>query len=53
VEPALAEAGPGFSCQFERVGYFISDAKDHKSGVKPVFNRTVALKDSWAKQAGR
>ena len=53
VEPALAEAGPGFRCQFERVGYFISDSRDHQSGVKPVFNRTVALKDSWAKQTGR
>jgi glutaminyl-tRNA synthetase len=53
VEPSLAEVGPGFSCQFERVGYFISDLKDHQPGVKAVFNRTVALKDSWTKQAGR
>ena len=53
VEPALAAAGPGFACQFERVGYFISDSMDHQPGVKPVFNRTVALKDSWGKQAGR
>ena len=53
VEPALATAEPGFACQFERVGYFVADSKDHQSGVKPVFNRTVALKDSWGKQAGR
>jgi glutaminyl-tRNA synthetase len=53
VEPALAEAAPGFACQFERVGYFVSDNIDHQAGVKPVFNRTVALKDSWGKQAGR
>ena len=53
VEPALAEAEPGFACQFERIGYFVSDSIDHQPGVKPVFNRTVALKDSWGKQAGR
>ncbi len=53
IEPSLATADAGFSCQFERVGYFISDNKDHQPGVKPVFNRTVALKDSWTKQAGR
>jgi glutaminyl-tRNA synthetase len=52
VEPSLADAPAGFACQFERVGYFISDSKDHQPGVKPVFNRTVALKDSWGKQAG-
>ena len=53
VEPALAAADAGFSCQFERVGYFVSDSIDHQPGGKPVFNRTVALKDSWGKQAGR
>ena len=50
VEPSLADVSPGFRCQFERVGYFIADAKEHQPGVKAVFNRTVALKDSWAKQ---
>lgn len=49
VEPSLAMAEPGFSCQFERVGYFIADAKDHRADERPVFNRTVALKDSWTK----
>jgi glutaminyl-tRNA synthetase len=53
VEPALAEVDPGCACQFERVGYFVSDRIDHQPGSKPVFNRTVALKDSWGKQAGR
>ena len=53
IEPALADAEAGFSCQFERIGYFVSDSIDHQPGVKPVFNRTVALKDSWGKQAGR
>jgi glutaminyl-tRNA synthetase len=53
IEPSLAEAPAGFNCQFERVGYFVTDLKDHRPGVKAVFNRTVALKDSWAKQAGK
>ncbi|MFM2297227.1 MAG: hypothetical protein RL117_934 [Verrucomicrobiota bacterium] len=51
VEPALAAMTAGESCQFERTGYFVADAKDHQVGSKPVFNRTVGLKDSWAKQA--
>jgi glutaminyl-tRNA synthetase len=50
VEPSLAAAEPGFSCQFERLGYFVADIKDHQAGNKPVFNRTVALKDSWSRQ---
>ena len=50
VEPTLADVAPGFSCQFERVGYFVADSKDHRPGEKPVFNRTVALKDSWARK---
>jgi glutaminyl-tRNA synthetase len=53
MEPALATSEAGFSCQFDRTGYFIADAKDHQPGVKPVFNRTVALKDSWVKKGGR
>jgi glutaminyl-tRNA synthetase len=47
VEPALGEAEPGFRCQFERQGYFCVDPDS--SGEKPVFNRTVTLRDSWAK----
>jgi len=50
VEPALASAEPGFRCQFERTGYFIADAKDHVPGSKPVFNRTVALRDTSKKK---
>jgi glutaminyl-tRNA synthetase len=53
IEPAAASADAGFTCQFERVGYFVADSKDHQPGIKPVFNRTVALKDSWGKQAAR
>jgi glutaminyl-tRNA synthetase len=48
LEPALAQARPGEHFQFERSGYFIADAKLSKVG-DPVFNRTVTLRDSWAK----
>jgi glutaminyl-tRNA synthetase len=47
VEPSLTEAKPGDKFQFERTGYFCADL-DSAPG-KPVFNRTVTLKDSWAK----
>ena len=48
LEPMLAKAEPGSRYQFERVGYFCVDIKDAKPGT-PVFNRTVTLKDTWAK----
>ena len=48
VEPSLAQAAPGIPFQFERQGYFCLDAVD-STGGKRVFNRTVPLKDSWAK----
>jgi glutaminyl-tRNA synthetase len=51
VEPSLAEAGPGARFQFERLGYFCVDP-DRRPGA-PVFNRTVTLKDTWAKIAQR
>jgi glutaminyl-tRNA synthetase len=47
VEPSLAGAAPGARFQFERTGYFVVDP-DTTTG-KLVFNRTVTLKDSWAK----
>jgi glutaminyl-tRNA synthetase len=47
VEPSLASAVPGVSYQFERLGYFCAD-KDSTPN-KLVFNRTVALRDTWAK----
>jgi glutaminyl-tRNA synthetase len=50
VELALATVEQGFRCQFERTGYFVADSKDHVPGERIVFNRTVALRDSWAKQ---
>ena len=52
IEPSLAAAQPGFVCQFERIGYFVADCIDHQPGRKPVFNRTVALRDSWTKKSG-
>jgi glutaminyl-tRNA synthetase len=52
VEPALADDPPGTFYQFERQGYFISDPIDSRPGSL-VFNRTVALRDSWAKIAAR
>lgn len=48
LEPALASLKPEDRVQFERVGYFCADRYDH-TPEKPVFNRTVGLKDSWAK----
>ncbi len=48
VEPSLAAVAPEFLCQFERTGYFVADRYDH-SPEKPVFNRSVGLRDSWSK----
>jgi glutaminyl-tRNA synthetase len=48
VEPALAGVAPESRFQFERQGYFVADWKDHTQG-RPVFNRTVGLRDTWAK----
>ncbi len=50
VEPSLREATVGERFQFERVGYFCVDSK-HSSPGAPVFNRTVTLRDTWAKIA--
>ena len=47
VEPMLTDSSPEEVYQFERVGYFVADRRDHVSGEKLVFNRTVALRDSW------
>jgi len=52
VEPALGEARPGDAFQFEREGYFCLDPA-HVHGAEPVFNRTVTLRDTWAKIAGQ
>jgi len=48
LEPGLQKALPGTRYQFERLGYFSVDGKD-SSAAKPVFNRTVTLRDTWAR----
>ena len=48
VEPTVAQGKPGDFFQFERVGYFSID-QDSSDPQKPVLNRTVSLRDSWAK----
>ncbi len=48
VEPSLAQAAAGSRFQFERQGYFCVDTQDSSAG-RPVFNRTVTLRDTWAK----
>jgi len=52
VEPSLKGASPGSRFQFERMGYFCLDHLD-SSGQALVFNRTVTLRDSWAKLGSR
>ncbi len=51
VEPTLALAKVGEAVQFERQGYFCADQDG--TSERPVFNRTVGLRDSWAKVAGK
>jgi glutaminyl-tRNA synthetase len=51
VEPSLAEAGPMERFQFMRNGYFCTDPEHTRK--HPVFNRTVSLKDSWAREKDR
>ena len=52
LEPSLATAAPEQRFQFERLGYFCLDAGDATEKA-PVFNRTVTLRDTWAKIAGK
>lgn len=47
VEPAAAAAAPEQSFQFERIGYFVADRRDHHAD-RPVFNRSVTLRDTWS-----
>ncbi len=46
LEPGLAESAPGTTVQFERLGYFCADLDS--TPARPVFNRTVTLRDAWA-----
>ena len=48
MEPSLANAEAGISYQFERTGYFCLDKDTTESGL-PIFNRTISLRDTWAK----
>ncbi len=52
LEPSLAQADPEAHFQFERVGFFCLDSKE-STEANPVFNRTVTLRDTWAKMAKR
>ena len=52
VEPSLSGASAGSRYQFERLGYFCVDSVDSSDGAL-VFNRTVTLRDSWAKIANK
>jgi glutaminyl-tRNA synthetase len=52
VEPSVASDPVGTRYQFERTGYFVSDPVD-SAPERLVFNRTVTLRDSWAKMQGR
>jgi glutaminyl-tRNA synthetase len=50
-ESGLKDATPGTHSQFQRIGYYCVDTK-HSAPGKPVFNRTVTLKDNWQKKVG-
>ena len=52
IEPSVADDPPGTRYQFERQGFFVSDTTDSKPEAL-VFNRTVTLRDTWAKISGR
>jgi glutaminyl-tRNA synthetase len=53
-EPCLEEAKTGDRFQFERLGYFVKDPDNGAGGIpRPVFNKTVGLRDTWAKIARR
>lgn len=52
LEPAAANVDPEQRFQFERLGYFVADRHDHRADA-PVFNRTVTLRDVWARAAGQ
>jgi len=52
IEACVRDAAPETRYQFERLGYFCTDRRDHQAGTKLVFNRTVTLRDSWSKESG-
>jgi glutaminyl-tRNA synthetase len=50
-EPSVVDTAAEERYQFERLGYFVADRRDHRADA-PVFNRIVGLRDSWARAAG-
>jgi glutaminyl-tRNA synthetase len=50
VESSVKDVAPETRYQFERLGYFCTDRRDHQVAGKLIFNRTVTLKDSWTKE---
>ena len=48
LEPSLGGVAAGTAFQFERLGFFVADLVDHRTD-RPVFNRTVTLRDTWAR----
>lgn len=52
IEPTARDLAPGARIQLERLGYFAADAEDHRGG-RPVLNRTVSLRDTWARLVKR
>ncbi|MCC6930256.1 MAG: glutamine--tRNA ligase/YqeY domain fusion protein [Gemmatimonadaceae bacterium] len=53
IEPSTAKDEAGTRYQFERTGYFVHDANASLAAGKPVYNRTVTLRDSWEKEKGK
>ncbi|MCC7325129.1 MAG: hypothetical protein IT358_14905 [Gemmatimonadaceae bacterium] len=53
IEPSTAQDEAGSRYQFERTGYFVHDAEASAAAGKPVYNRTVTLRDSWEKAKGK
>jgi glutaminyl-tRNA synthetase len=51
LEPALKTAKPGDKFQFQRLGYFCVDPDT--TDIRPIFNRTVPLRDSWSKKKNK
>jgi glutaminyl-tRNA synthetase len=49
IEPSVRDAKPGTKYQFERLGYYCVDRDSRDSADKLVFNRTIGLRDTWAK----
>ena len=52
IEPSVRDLSPGDRIQLERLGYFVADSEDHLP-ESPVLNRTVSLRDTWARIAKR